>query len=280
MDFLAQLITWINVITNALGKYAFGIIAILPGWLSNTIISAVTGIILLFVFKHTSNQKAISKVRDSIKANTLALKLFKDSISVTLKSQGQVFKGAILLLIFALVPMLVMIVPVSLLLSQLGLWYQAKPLMSGQEALVTVQLSGKTDSPWPNVNLQPSSAADVTVGPVRVFSKRQVYWKIKAKENGLHNLIFNANEQQVKKQLALGQGFMRISLLRPSWNWGSILLHPMEKPLKSDSIIQSISIDYPDRPSKTSGTGWWLIYFFIASMVFALIFKPILKVKI
>lgn len=280
MDFLAQLITWINVITNALGKYAFGIIAILPGWLSNTIISAVTGIILLLIFKYTSNQKAISKVRDSIKANTLALKLFKDSISVTLKSQGQVFKGAILLLIFALVPMLVMIIPVSLLLSQLGLWYQAEALMPGQEALVTIQLSGKTDSPWPNVNLQPSSAADVTVGPVRVFSNRQVYWKIKAKENGLHNLTFNTDDRQVEKQLAVGLGFMRISLQRPSWNWSSIILHPMEKPLKSDSIIQSISIDYPDRPSKTSGTGWWLIYFFIASMVFALIFKPILKVKI
>jgi len=30
----------------------------------------------------------------------------------------------------------------------------------------------------------------------------------------------------------------------------------------------------------TSGSDWWIAYFFIASMVFALMAKPFLKVKI
>ena len=101
MHLLAQLTVWINIFTNAAADVLFAPITYLPGWLSNTIISAIVGVGLLIVFKYTSNQKAIGKVRDSIKANLLALKLFKDSISVTLKAQGYVFKGALLLLVHA-----------------------------------------------------------------------------------------------------------------------------------------------------------------------------------
>ncbi len=80
--------------------------------------------------------------------------------------------------------------------------------------------------------------------------------------------------------MAIGGGFMRVSAMRPGWQVSEILLHPWEKPFGPDSRVQSIAIGYPDRISKTSGTGWWLIYFFVASLFFALVFKPILKVRI
>jgi len=73
MTFIAQIIAWINVPANALGKFFLAPIGMLPGWLSNTIISAVAGVILLIVFKYTSNQSAIGRVRDNIKADMLAL---------------------------------------------------------------------------------------------------------------------------------------------------------------------------------------------------------------
>jgi uncharacterized membrane protein (DUF106 family) len=280
MSFLAQIITWINVLTNSLGKFLLAPIAVLPGWLSNTIISAVTGVLLLIIFKYTSNQHAIGQVRNDIKAHMLALKLFKDSISVTLKAQGRVFKGALLLLFHAVRPMLVMIVPVSLLLAQMGLWYQFRPLLPGEETVVTIKLNDNVEVPWPNVSLESTPAAEVTIGPVRVFSKRQIYWKVKACENGGHHIIFRVDGEQIGKDLAVGDGFMRISAERPGWRWADILLHPWERPFGTDSIIESISVDYTERLSRTSGTDWWLIYFFVASLVFALIFKPFLKVRI
>lgn len=279
-SFLAQIITWINVPVNALGKLLSVPIGALPGWLSNTIISAVTGLVLLIIFKYTSNQRAIGKVRDNIKANMLALKLFKDDISVTLQSQGRVFKGAFLLLFHAIRPMLVMIVPVSLLLAQMGLWYQSRPLLPGEEAVVTMKLNSNIEAPWPNVGIGPMPAADITSGPVRIFSKREICWKLRAVESGYHRIIFQVGRHQIDKELVIGDGFMRVSAERPGWHWADILLYPVEKPFGSDSVVQSISIDYPERLSRTSGTGWWLIYFFVASLVFALIFKPFLRVRI
>ena len=282
MNFFAYIMTWINIPMNALGKYALALIAVLPGWLSNTIISAVTGVVLLIIFKYTSNQRAIGRVRDDIKANMLALKLFKDSIAVTLQAQGRVFRGAFLLLIHAVRPMLVMIVPVSLLLAQMGLWYQSRPLLPGEEALVTVKLNSNIETPWPIdfASIEPTPAVEVTIESVGVLSKHEIIWKIRAVEGGSHRIVFKVDEQQFEKELAIGDGFMRVSAERPGWYWSDILLHPLERPFGPDSVIQSVSINYPDRLSRTSGTGWWLIYFFVASMVFAFIFKPFLKVRI
>lgn len=279
-NLLTQIIILINAPVNALGKSLQTPITALPGWLSNTIISAVTGVLLMVIFKYTSNQRAVGQARDNISANMLALRLFKDSILVTLQVQGRVFKGALLLLLHSIRPMLVMIVPVSLLLGQLGLWYQYQPLQPGRHAIVTMQLNGAADLPWPKVSISPASAFEVTVGPSRISSERQICWEIKARKNGYHNIVFHVDENKLEKQLAIGDNFMRTSPKRPTWRWADVLLHPLENPFAPDSSVQSISIDYPERLSKTSGTDWWVIYFFIASMAFALICKPFLKVRI
>ena len=280
MVFFAQIISWVNVLTNAFGRFFLAPIAVLPGWLSNTIISAVTGLLLLVIFKYTSNQRAIGKIKDDIKAHMLAMKLFKDSISVTLHAEVRVFKGAFLLLFHAIPPMLVMILPISLLLAQMSLWYQSRPLLIGEAAVMTVKLNDNIEGRWPTVNIEPTSVAEVTIGPVRVFSKREICWEIKALENGKHRITLDVNRRQIEKELAIGNGFMRVSSTRPACNWANILMHPAEEPFAPDSIVQSITIDYPDRLSKTSGADWWLVYFFVASMVFALILRPIMKVRI
>ncbi len=162
---------------NVLAKFLFAPIAVLPGWLSITVISAVVGVLLLVIFKYTSNQAAIGRVRSNIKADMLTLKLFKDSLVVTLSAQGRVFKGAFLLLFHAIVPMLVMIIPVSLVLAQMGSWYQFRPLQIGEHALVTLALNDNPDSDWPNVSIQTSSTVVVETGPVRVFSKGEINWE-------------------------------------------------------------------------------------------------------
>ncbi len=279
--FLAQITAWLNTVMNGLGRFLLApLIETLPGWLSNTIVAAVMGVIMLIIFKYTSNQQAISRVRDNIKANMLALKLFKDSMAVTLQSQGRLLRGALLLLVHAVRPLLVMVVPVSLILAQLALWYQSRPLRAAESAVVMMKLTGEADAPWPKVTLESMPAAEVTIGPVRVVSKREIYWEIKARQNSNQPLIFQVDQDKVEKELAIGKGFMPVSAERPGWHWTSIFNNPREKPFAPNSVVQSISITYPDRPTWTSGTNWWIAYFFGASMVFALIAKPFLKVKI
>lgn len=279
-DFLAQVVAWVNIPMNWAGEGILSFIAVMPGWLSNTIISAVTGVVLLVIFKYTSNQRAIGRARDEIKANMLALKLFKDSISVTLAAEVRIFRGAFLLLVHSIRPMLVMIVPVCLLLSQLGLWYQKRALLPEEETMVTVTLSARSGEMRPAVNIEQTGAIEVVSGPVSILSEREIVWQIKAIKPGISRMSFQVDGQQYDKEIVVGEGVRRVSARRPGWDWAEMLMNPAEKPFGNGSAVEGISVDYPARRSWTSGTDWWVGYFFVASMVFAFIFKPIVKVRI
>jgi hypothetical protein len=278
-DLLTHVAVWLNRAANALGGPLLSPIGLLPGWLSATLVAVVSGVGLLAVFKYTSNQRALKRVRDDINAHLLALKLFKDSASVAFRAQGRILFGALRLFLLAVVPMLVMAVPVFGLLMQLGLWYEARPLRVGEEAVVTVKLSGDAASGWPEVSLRPTDAVETTVGPVRVLSKREVCWNIKARASGYQRLVFQVDGQAADKELAVGDGFMRVSTERPGWSWSDALLHPGEPPFGPESAVQSITIDCPERSSWTSGTGWWVYYWFAVSMIAALCFRRLLHVN-
>jgi hypothetical protein len=280
MYVLAQITAWLSAGSNVLGKFLLAPAGVLPGWLSATAFAAVTGILLLAVFKYTSDQCAIERVRNDINAHLLALKLFKDSARVSLRAQGRVLRGAFWLFVLAIVPMMVMVVPVTLLLGQLGLWYQARPLQVGEDAVVTLKLNGDVGSEWPAVSLEPSGAVEVAAGPVRVRSKREVCWKLKAREGGSHRLVFQVGDQPNSKELAIGDRMMRVSKERPSWDWSAILLNPAEQPFRPGDLVRSIEIDYPHRSSWTSGTDSWVIYWFVVSMVAALCFRRAMNVAV
>jgi hypothetical protein len=243
------------------------------------LVAVVTGVLMLLIFKYTSNQNSVKRARARIKANLLALSLFQESVAVSLRCQARVLAGAFRLLLLAIVPMLVMTVPMCLLLAQLALWYEARPLQVGEEAVLTVELS-ESSSEMPEVHLEPTPGAEATIGPVRVPSKHMICWKLKAQQDGYHQLTLDAGGQTYEKELAVGDGFMRVSLRRPAWSWPESLLHPRETPFPCNSVVQSVEVDYPDRIGWTSGSGSWLIYWFVASMVAAFCVRPWFKVNI
>jgi uncharacterized membrane protein (DUF106 family) len=278
-DVVVTILSWLNAIAGVLARILLEPIAWLPGWLSATLVASVTGVLLLVAFKYTSNQLAIKRARNAINANLLAAKLFKDNMSAVLKAQGGVFMGAVRLMALSIVPMLIMAIPVTLFMTQLSLWYQARPLGVGEEALLAVRLGGNADSPPPEVTLQPSEAIDVTLGPANM-SDRTVYWNVVGKTPGTWTLAFQAGETAAEKEIAVGDDFRRVSIKRPARDWEELVLHPWEAPFARESIVQAIEIDYPERTGWTSGTNNWIIFWFIASMVAAFVFKPLLNVNI
>ena len=166
---LAQIATWLAAPANALGRFLLAPVGLVPGWLSATIVAAITGVLLLAVFKYTSAQGAIQRVRDDIDANLLSLKLFKDSAPVSLRAQGRILQGACRLFVLAVVPMLIMAVPVTLLLGQLALWYQARPLRVGEDTVITLKLNSDEGPTWPATvragALERLSRSDGRAGP-------------------------------------------------------------------------------------------------------------------
>lgn len=289
-DSLVQIVVWLSRLADGMGRFALAPIAWMPGWLSATVVSAATAILLLVVFKHTSRQLAIKRVRDDIQAQLLAVRLFKDNVLVTFRAEGRILLGAVRLMLLAVVPMLVMTLPVCLLLAQLALWYQCRPLGVGEETVVTVTIrdgrAAQSRTPtWGHwsaaeICMEPSPGIEVTAGPIRVLSKRQICWGVKGRKKGRYRLAFQVGPCTACKQLVVGDGFMRLDAKRPSWNWSDVLLHPAEPPFRPESPVASIEIAYPDRQSWVCGTNGWVVYWLGASMLFAFCVRPWLHVRI
>ena len=145
-----------------------------------------------------------------------------------MQAQGRILVGAGRLFVLAVVPMLVMVVPVTLLLGQLSLWYQERPLRVGEEAVVTVKLNGDADVPLPEVSLEPDGrrGGDGRAGPRASASARSAGTSRPAKAAIIAS-TFQVGDQTVDKELAVGDGFMRVSAQRPGWDWSDVLLNPV-----------------------------------------------------
>lgn len=280
MSMLGLFIGWLNALASILGRWILAPCAYLPGWLSATLAAAGTGILMLVAFKYTSNQKAIKRVRDDMKAQLLALKLYKDNVRVTLQAQKRLLIDAGRLLMHSLMPMLVMAVPITLIMTQLALWYQARPLRVGEETLVRLQLASHAAGKLSEVTLVPNSAAEVLIGPVHVPSQNEVYWQLKALQPGYQQLTFQVADQVVTKELAIGDGFMRVSQMRPGYELVKEIEHPWEPPFPPNSPVRAIELEFPERDSYTSGTDWWLAYWFGGSMIVGFCCRGLFKVNI
>ncbi len=93
------------------------------------------------------------------------------------------------------------------------------------------------------------------------------------------NSHFYVDDTAYTKTFSAGAGFARLSPVRPgASDLFDMLLFPLEKPLSGEAV-RSIQIDYPDRISKIYGTDWWMLYFCIISMIFALLAKPFIKIR-
>ena len=279
-EFFARILSAANVAGNVFGESALAFVGWMPGWLSNTLLALVLGVVMLLIFKATSNQTAIGRVRDGIKADLLSLKLFKDSLPVTLGAQARLFKGAGMLLFYSLIPLVVMMVIMLPLLGQLGVWYQHAPLTTGQTAIVAIQFADGADKQIAGVDLQPAEAFEIVAGPMRAPAAGQVWWTIQAAQDGTHELTFDLDGETITKTLQVGDGPTRVSKLRPDMTFTNVLMHPAEKPFAADSAVQWIDIEYGERSGWASGADNWLIYLFVLSLVFGFAFKGALGVRI
>ena len=108
--------------------------------------SAVSGVLMTIIFRYTSNQKAIRAAADRTRAMMLRMRLFKDDFEVALQCQAELLKATGKRLLHSLPPMAVMIIPFFLVLTQLALWYEHRPLEAEEASVLELHV---TPEAWP-----------------------------------------------------------------------------------------------------------------------------------
>src|SRR6266446_6460167 len=123
-------------VLNSTFTFLFGLLYGAMKWLgpfwSLVGISALAGILLVWIFGKVSNQAAIQRTRDRLSAELIALRLFKDDLRVFFGIQFQVLAWTLRYLSHSLVPMMILMVPFIMILIQLNLHYSSRPLRVGE----------------------------------------------------------------------------------------------------------------------------------------------------
>src|SRR5882762_3483709 len=169
---------------NTVLTFLFGLVYGTFKWLgpfwSLVVISALVGILLVWIFGKVSNQAAIQKTRNRLSAELIALRLFKDDLRVFFGIQFQVLVWTMKYFRHSLVPMLILMVPAMIILIQLNLHYASRPLRVGEQTLVKVKLRDPAAlARGANLTLQAPGNLKIETEGVRVDEMKEICWRIR-----------------------------------------------------------------------------------------------------
>ncbi len=272
---------WLNAALGGLVSAVLYPFRGLPPIVGLTFVALLTSIAILLVFRATSDQKALRRVKNRITAGILEILLFRDDLRTIFRAQWDILRHSLTYMRLSLVPMLWVIVPIVLLMIQLQFHYGYRPLQPGEEAIVKATLSA--DGWADDVELILSA-----VGPVEVETpllllpgEGEADWRIGARGEGKHELHLSVDALDLVKTVAVGRQGGAISPRRPSASLLDQLLYPVEAPVPGDGPVGSIEVAYE---TATVGlAGWdthWMVVFFILTIVFAFALQKPLRVTI
>jgi len=243
------------------------------------LVSAVVGLLMVIVFRYTSDQKAIRIAKDQLKAHLLAVRLFQDQIPVVLTSYGRILSGTGRYLKLAFKPLLYVILPLVLLIVQLDRYLGFVPLETGQPFLLKVRTvnSGSLGE----VSLQLPPELTVTAPAVHVPSDNEVFWRVLAEKDGNYEVNIATAGQAFSKQAVVSPVVTRVSPVRRRGRFWERMLVSGEPPLPDDAPIQSIEVSYPARSIHFAWLDWnWIWLFFVLSLAAGFFFKSVLGIEI
>lgn len=244
-------------------------------------ISLIVGVAMLLVFKYTSRQDALEHTKRRMHAGFFEIRLFNDDLRAILRAQWEILKANGRYLALSIVPLLFILPPLVLILAQLQFHYGYRSLEAGDSTLLTVELAAATGSEQrPAAELTAPPGVVVEGEPVWIPSRRQLVWRLAAREPGNHDLHLRIGGEETTKRLTVGSGVVRVSPRRPSDGFLDQLLYPAEPPTGGE-VVESIELVYPDR--SVNFLGWhthWIIAFFILSVVAILVLRRPLGVTI
>lgn len=269
-----------NTVISAIFNLLFAPFKEAPVW-GMVVVSIVTGIVMLYVYKITSDQARIKRAKNLVKAHFLAIRLYRDDLSLMLDTMKNILASNGYYIKQSIRPMLFLILPVGLILIQVGTRYEYRPLKPGETTLVTVRLNGYGSfDRLRQVELLLPEGVVMEAPPVRIEQLQEVTWRVRAEATGEHDLRVRVGEQTVRKGLLVLNAVTPVSVEIASDSFLTTLLNPSEASLSDASPVRSVGIGYPKRDFEFLGANLhWLIPFLVLSILAGFAFKRLMGVE-
>ena len=245
-------------------------------------VSLIVAIVMLLVFRATSDQRALAAVKRQIQAGIFEIRLFNDDVRA-LQSAAAVLRHNLTYLRLSLAPLPWVIIPLALLLAQLQFYYGYDGFAPGQSTVVTVRLKasavGTGDAPA--LALDAPAGLSVQTPVVWIPADREAAWRIGLDAPGDHELRVVVDGQSATKRIRVSR---EVGWRTPGRFEAGIvneLLYPAEPPLASDLAIEAIEVAYPERRlNLLLFSSGWMVAFFVMVVAFTLLLRSRLGVII
>ncbi len=247
-----------------------------------TLVSLLVSILMLVVFKHTSNQDALAAVKRRIHAGLFEIRLFNDDLRAILRAQNEILRTNLTYLRLTLWPMVFLLPPLVLVIAQLQFHYGYEGLRPGERALLAVDLEpGAGGGARPPAKLELPAGLRAETGDVWVKAESQLLWRLVAERDGDYELGLDVAGAHLTKTVRVTANAVRLSPVRVDRGFFSQLLYPAETPLPAGGPVRAVRLSYPEREVSVLGHGMnWMIPFFVLSIVFAFALRGLFKVTI
>lgn len=272
----------INAILGNLFDVLFLPFRSLNPWAGMAFISLLTGLLMLLIYRLTSNQSGIRRTKDKIKAHLLELRLFKDNMGVTMRAQGQILRANLRYIALNLKPLLVMIVPLVLILAQLNVWFGSEPLSVGRPAILKVRLQPHVSALGTEFSVESPPEITIETPPLRLEESKEVDWRFRPRAAGRFSLSIRAGETNYLKSVVVnGKRLEKVSSIKVKKSFLRELLYPGEKALSGNGQIQAIEVVHPAKRLPFFGLRLhWLIAYLGLSIIFGFVLKKPFRVEI
>lgn len=243
-------------------------------------ISILTGVVMLFLYKATSNQTQLKVVKNRISAYFLEMRLYKDDFATVQSSLKNVFATNLQYMRLALLPAVVMIVPVLLIMIQLNLRYAHNGLGQGSSTIVKVKFENHVDVLRRNIAISVGEGLSKETSPLRIPSLNEIDWRIGVVKDGVHELKLTVEGKEIEIPIVATRKVVPCYTRFGGHGIWAAILNPGAPRIPAETGIVSIEIKYPKR-----SFNWglfklsWLWSFLIISMASGLVLKSALKVE-
>ena len=251
-------------------------------------LALISVIFILYVFKKVSNQGKIKFHKDRIIGYMLEANLYRDHFSQTILSLLNILKHNMLYLRYVITPLLVIIIPMIIIMVQINNRLGYVPLNENEQFIIRVELDKDMVATVPHIveriNCETSEGIHVETPPLRVASEASIFWRARILDsNGLQyiHLKIEGDEQILEKQIVTNSEIRSFTSQKIKWSLWNSLLYSAEDPIPETFPIKLVSVSYrPARYSFLFLNFDPIMLFFILTLCFGLIIKPLIGVRI
>ena len=275
---MIQKINYIITLVFDLVLYPFGFIN--PFW-GVLFLSILMAFVVLVVYQKISSPKTIKATKEKIKANILAIRIYKDFWKVILSSffKSLYYTGKYFSL--NLVPLLVIIPILFPVFVQMDVRYGMRPFRVGEEVVIKVRVS--QDPNGLEAQLLESGNIKTKMNPVFINGFRdekkqravkEIDWKVEAVRAGASSIQVKINNRTYEKSIVIDntRGALSNRKYRES-SWGHFI-YPVEGLFAESGVVEDIYIEYPGGLITFAGLKMhWLLINIVLVVILALAFR-------